>query len=88
MDNENIYYRPLLGDAFPNFKAITNQGNISFLQDYKVRWVKLFCHTRNFFSAFTTKFITIIGKVNWQVEEDNIIHLSNKCQNAKEPLST
>ena len=35
---------PLIGDKAPAFKAVTTQGEISFPEDYKGKWVILFSH--------------------------------------------
>ena len=35
---------PLIGDKAPAFKAVTTQGEISFPDDYKGKWVILFSH--------------------------------------------
>lgn len=55
---ENTYTMPLIGDPAPAFKAVTTQGNISFPEDYKGKWVVLFSHPADFTPVCTTEFMT------------------------------
>lgn len=49
---------PRIGDKAPEFTAITTQGEISFPQDYKGRWVIFFSHPADFTPVCTSEFIT------------------------------
>jgi peroxiredoxin (alkyl hydroperoxide reductase subunit C) len=49
---------PRIGDAAPEFKAVTTQGEINFPKDYKGNWVILFSHTAEFTPVCTSEFMT------------------------------
>ena len=55
---ENITRMPLLGDPAPHFEAVTTQGNISFPEDFKGKWIILFSHPADFTPVCTTEFMT------------------------------
>ncbi len=71
MENENTVRMPLIGDAAPAFKAVTTQGNISFPEDYKGKWVILFSHPADFTPVCTTEFMTF-AKMNNEFKELNV----------------
>ena len=49
---------PRIGDAAPEFKAVTTQGEINFPGDYKGKWVILFSHPADFTPVCTSEFMT------------------------------
>jgi len=69
MENQ-IYSMPRIGDAAPEFKAVTTQGNINFPGDYKGSWVILFSHPADFTPVCTSEFMTF-AKMEEQFEEYN-----------------
>lgn len=53
-----IVSMPRIGDAAPEFTAVTTQGNINFPADYKGSWVILFSHPADFTPVCTSEFMT------------------------------
>lgn len=49
---------PRIGDAAPEFKAVTTQGNIHFPNDFHGSWTILFSHPADFTPVCTSEFIT------------------------------
>ena len=49
---------PRIGDAAPQFKAVTTQGEINFPSDYKGKWKILFSHPADFTPVCTSEFMT------------------------------
>ena len=53
-----VFSMPRIGDAAPEFKAVTTQGDIKFPADYKGDWVILFSHPADFTPVCTSEFMT------------------------------
>lgn len=58
METNNIIQMPRIGDATPQFKAVTTQGEINFPSDYKGKWKILFSHPADFTPVCTSEFMT------------------------------
>jgi peroxiredoxin 2/4 len=58
IQEEKIVAMPRIGDAAPEFKAVTTQGEINFPSDYKGNWVILFSHPADFTPVCTSEFMT------------------------------
>lgn len=62
MEEKQFHGMPRIGDAAPEFKAVTTQGNINFPGDYKGKWVILFSHPADFTPVCTSEFMTFASK--------------------------
>lgn len=57
-EKEQRYSMPLIGDKAPHFVASTTQGEITFPEDFKGKWVILFSHPADFTPVCSTEFMT------------------------------
>ena len=55
---EQVNRLPLIGEKAPSFVAETTQGQITFPDDYKGKWVVFFSHPADFTPICTTEFMT------------------------------
>ena len=64
IENDCQFRMPLINDDAPAFKAVTTQGEISFPEDYKGKWVILFSHPADFTPVCTTEFMTFASMID------------------------
>ncbi len=55
---QQVVSMPRIGDAAPEFTAVTTQGKINFPSDYSGEWVILFSHPADFTPVCTSEFMT------------------------------
>jgi peroxiredoxin (alkyl hydroperoxide reductase subunit C) len=55
---EQVSRLPLIGEKSPSFVAETTQGQITFPDDFKGKWVVFFSHPADFTPVCTTEFMT------------------------------
>ena len=70
MEETHLTSLPRIGDAAPEFKAVTTQGDINFPADYKGSWVILFSHPADFTPVCTSEFMTF-ASMEGQFEKAN-----------------
>jgi peroxiredoxin 2/4 len=58
MEENTTMSMPRIGDAAPEFTAVTTQGIINFPGDYQGKWVILFSHPADFTPVCTSEFMT------------------------------
>lgn len=57
-NNTEVFSMPRIGDAAPEFTAVTTQGEINYPNDYKGKWSILFSHPADFTPVCTSEFMT------------------------------
>ena len=55
MEEQTINIMPIIGDAAPDFKAVTTKGTIKFSDFAKDKWIVLFSHPADFTPVCTTE---------------------------------
>lgn len=70
METNQLSIMPRIGDAAPEFTAVTTQGVINFPSDYKGKWKILFSHPADFTPVCTSEFMTF-GKMAKEFEDLN-----------------
>jgi len=70
METNDVISMPRIGDAAPEFKAVTTQGPINFPSDFTGKWKILFSHPADFTPVCTSEFMTF-GKMAKEFEDLN-----------------
>ncbi len=70
LEQQEVISMPRIGDAAPEFKAVTTQGEINFPSDYKGKWTILFSHPADFTPVCTSEFMTF-ARMEKQFNEAN-----------------
>lgn len=70
METNQVHTMPRIGDAAPQFTAVTTQGTINFPTDFKGKWKILFSHPADFTPVCTSEFMTF-GKMAKEFEQLN-----------------
>lgn len=70
LEQQEVISMPRIGDAAPEFKAVTTQGEINFPSDYKGKWTILFSHPADFTPVCTSEFMTF-AKMEKQFNDAN-----------------
>jgi peroxiredoxin (alkyl hydroperoxide reductase subunit C) len=70
METNEVNVMPRIGDAAPEFTAVTTQGPIHFPDDYTGQWKILFSHPADFTPVCTSEFMTF-GKMADEFEALN-----------------
>lgn len=58
IETPQVTAMPRIGDAAPEFKAVTTQGDIHFPKDFNGSWTILFSHPADFTPVCTSEFMT------------------------------
>ena len=67
---EEAHSLPIIGEAAPDFEAVTTQGPLK-LSDFRGKWVVLFSHPADFTPVCTTEFMAL-ARVHDELESLNV----------------
>jgi peroxiredoxin 2/4 len=71
MESTEVITMPRIGEAAPEFKAVTTQGTINFPSDYTGSWVILFSHPADDFTPVCTSEFMTFASMESQFAEFN-----------------